>query len=410
MFLVGGFGESSYLQERLAEVFGPMNIAITLPPSPGTAVMMGAVRFGISPDLFKTRVSKFTYGVGARVDGCSNVLDKFVSFGQAVPCGLEVERVYTPTTPSQKWLSVPICSSTDPLATSVLDSSVSRLATLRVQVPQHVPFRERNITVTMTFGATEVGAVASIGSEQVRSHLVYNAEPEEIGVSFVGSTSVQFLVDVSSSMNDTTSPGRTKMDDAKDGILFVINQVLDGAKGDFVGLSSFSYQYEPIIKRLEPTDMASNLNKLVANGNTNLYSALNQQLKELALSPDNCDKRFLLAFTDGEDNSGARFRDDPSFCELYQLLEETGGVCDQLTGIVVIAVGLTGKGLAPLKALSETGKLKLISFEKGTDIQEAFAVASEEIERLSMHRRDESPVHTESSLEPMFPTSLNFLE
>ena len=34
------------------------------------------------PELFATRVSKFSYGVGATLDGNRNVLDKFVSFGQ----------------------------------------------------------------------------------------------------------------------------------------------------------------------------------------------------------------------------------------------------------------------------------------------------------------------------------------
>ena len=46
MFLVGGFSESPYLQERLKKTFEPLGVAIILPPSPGRSVMMGAVRFG----------------------------------------------------------------------------------------------------------------------------------------------------------------------------------------------------------------------------------------------------------------------------------------------------------------------------------------------------------------------------
>jgi hypothetical protein len=130
-----------------------------------------------------------------------------------------------------------------------------------------------------------------------------------------------------------------------------------------------------------------------------------KQLKELELAPSTCDKQFLLAFTDGEDNSGTRFRDDSAFCELFQLLGEPGGICDRLTRIVVIAVGLTPAGLAPLKILSKTGKLKLISFERGADIQDAFEVASEEIERLSERCSDELGASEELLV---FPTSPDF--
>jgi hypothetical protein len=287
---------------------------------------------------------------------------------------------------------------------SVLDPSVSRLATLRAQVPQDVPFQERQVKVTLTFGATEIGAVAStVGDRAVECHLVYNA-PQEDAVQqapFVGATSVQFLVDVSSSMASSTSAGKTKLDDAKDGVLYVADAVLDGAKGDKAGLSSFSSAYSPITAGTGPESMSSFVKDLMIQDNTRFYEAFLKQLADMKALDTSCERRFLLAFTDGEDNSSSNFNSDSSFQELHDLLSETGGICDQLTGIVVIAVGLTQMGLVPLKILSKTGKLKLISFEKETDIKAAFEMASEEISRFSEQAN-------RGAIDICFPTSYDF--
>ncbi|CAG8444356.1 14805_t:CDS:2 [Dentiscutata erythropus] len=63
IFLVGGFGESKYLQAIIKERFNTYKVAVS--PNPVAAIVRGAVEYGLDMDTIKTRVLKWTYGVGA---------------------------------------------------------------------------------------------------------------------------------------------------------------------------------------------------------------------------------------------------------------------------------------------------------------------------------------------------------
>ena len=51
LFLVGGFAESQILQNSMRENFKD-KLKVVIPPRPGTAVMNGAVLFGLNPGNF----------------------------------------------------------------------------------------------------------------------------------------------------------------------------------------------------------------------------------------------------------------------------------------------------------------------------------------------------------------------
>ena len=60
IFLVGGFSESKYLQERIRREFKDHHILT--PQQPIAAVARGAVKYGINKKFIKKRVLKYTYG------------------------------------------------------------------------------------------------------------------------------------------------------------------------------------------------------------------------------------------------------------------------------------------------------------------------------------------------------------
>jgi len=66
ILFVGGFGESSYAQERMVEEF--RNKRLIVPKEAGLVVLKGAVRFGHDPGLVSSRILQYTYGFEGRVD------------------------------------------------------------------------------------------------------------------------------------------------------------------------------------------------------------------------------------------------------------------------------------------------------------------------------------------------------
>ncbi|WAR14076.1 HS12A-like protein [Mya arenaria] len=60
VILVGGFGESPYVQERMRNEIP--DVRLIVPADAGLVVLKGAVRFGHNPAIVSSRVMKYTYG------------------------------------------------------------------------------------------------------------------------------------------------------------------------------------------------------------------------------------------------------------------------------------------------------------------------------------------------------------
>ncbi|KAF9342481.1 Heat shock 70 kDa protein 12A [Mortierella sp. AD094] len=67
--MVGGFGSSSYLLDRVKQEFGGRVKTISAPYKPEMAVVCGAVYAGLNPKMVSARVTRRCYGI--------NVLDYF---------------------------------------------------------------------------------------------------------------------------------------------------------------------------------------------------------------------------------------------------------------------------------------------------------------------------------------------
>ena len=62
LLLVGGFAASPYLQQRVREAFEE-RVEVIVPPTPGAAVVKGAVIYGLQPHAIQGRVMRRTFGV-----------------------------------------------------------------------------------------------------------------------------------------------------------------------------------------------------------------------------------------------------------------------------------------------------------------------------------------------------------
>lgn len=63
IFLVGGFGSSNYLFDRVQAEFGSRVGLVAVPPRCELAVVRGAVYFGLNPRVVTTRIPRYWYGI-----------------------------------------------------------------------------------------------------------------------------------------------------------------------------------------------------------------------------------------------------------------------------------------------------------------------------------------------------------
>lgn len=178
LFLVGGFAESSLLQEEIRTTFSD-DLMVVIPQGLAVAVLKGAVMYGQDPGVITTRRAKLTYGIGVIVPfkqglhpieklvvrngktWCLDVLDVFVRSGSSVSCGDCVVRSYRPAHDDQTSIILHCFSTEDegPDLKFVTDPDVQLCGTLRLEVnPGGVETQQ--VQVQMKFGDTEIKATA----------------------------------------------------------------------------------------------------------------------------------------------------------------------------------------------------------------------------------------------------------
>ncbi len=196
IILVGGFGSSPYLQERIVRHVGD-RAQVLVPPEPSVAVLYGAAHFAYDPQT-RARRSKFTYGCKIASpfrpgidpetksfegpDGdelCSDRFDKFVTAGQTVGTDEEVQRVYHPIWDYQKEISVVICRTRDTNPQYTDEREVSEVGEILVNFEKamKLPAQQRPAQVSMFFGDTEVRVKALVPEtgETVEARLEFDA-------------------------------------------------------------------------------------------------------------------------------------------------------------------------------------------------------------------------------------------
>jgi hypothetical protein len=180
VLLVGGFAQSPYLQQRLREHLRH-GAEVVIPPKPSWAVLRGAVHYGLNPAAIIGRRSRFTYGVAValpfdamrdredyrltKYDGtllCNNRFDVFVEAGDVVVPGHSVVRAYYPIYRDQREMELRLFTSEVRQPRFTTDSSCREAGKLTMDMSATVSQRPRDrcIELTMSFGGTEIEAVA----------------------------------------------------------------------------------------------------------------------------------------------------------------------------------------------------------------------------------------------------------
>ncbi|RIA89188.1 hypothetical protein C1645_825213 [Glomus cerebriforme] len=182
IFLVGGFSESLYLVRQVKYTFSKYVPIIEVPSQPITAVVRGAVQYGLNMRTIQTRVLRYTYGV--------QVLKKWkkgddpkrktqsglmFSFHVLAKRGTEVKvnqtfgYVAKPSNPNQIDMTFNIYATTNFDAKYCDDPNAKYLGTLKIDLPDKQLGSKRLVEFYLTFGTMEIKATA----KNKKSGLVY---------------------------------------------------------------------------------------------------------------------------------------------------------------------------------------------------------------------------------------------
>ena len=191
LFLVGGFAESSILRNCIQKAFSS-KLKVIIPQGVSTAILRGAVLFGLNPSIISVRRSRMTYGIGIlnrfihgihplskrivcdKTEWCSDVFDKFVLADQSIASGDVVTRSYTPAVEGKGYIVMNIYCSEKEEVRFVTDEGVSRCGTLVLDLEpnmnkqmsnedlnfKNLNENKREIQTKMIFGDTEIKIAA----------------------------------------------------------------------------------------------------------------------------------------------------------------------------------------------------------------------------------------------------------
>ncbi|KAF9579466.1 hypothetical protein BGW38_004259 [Lunasporangiospora selenospora] len=200
IFMVGGFGSSSYLHTRVEQEFGRRVGCVSVPPRPELAVVRGAAYVGLNPRVVTARITRRCYGIEMRrpfeegidpyekrkvgVDGifCFDRFWPLVVKGQR----LNVDECVSKDITFTKWQdrledsNVTLYSSEADGAPPryITDYGVSKLANIRIPCPfTHTnPIgTEVKAMVSMFFGQSEIKAEVKIHNNVYSTTLQFDA-------------------------------------------------------------------------------------------------------------------------------------------------------------------------------------------------------------------------------------------
>ena len=174
LFMVGGFAESTILQETVKTAFRS-RCRVLVPNYAGIAVVQGATMFGQKPTIVSSRVMATTYGFGITnnfdpkkhdpnkkivVEGiamCEDIFDIVVKENDVVEVGETKRFTRSPLYSNQTAVRFPFYTSTDPNVKYTTDSSVGpSMGALVVDSPDTSKGRNRNIELCIFYGGTEI--------------------------------------------------------------------------------------------------------------------------------------------------------------------------------------------------------------------------------------------------------------
>ena len=189
IFLVGGFGSSRYLFDRVTAKFATAGRQVRVPPRAELAVVRGAVTYGLHQGSIISRVARRWYGVDSAMDfvpgvdpeekktlsrdgavRCKDRFSVYITPGQSVALGECVTKKYM-TWCYPRALDCPLYVSDSKDEPRYVDEpSVKKLGDFQIpmpDIPGMMPGAEVLVEVKMHFGETEVRAEALVLGQTV---------------------------------------------------------------------------------------------------------------------------------------------------------------------------------------------------------------------------------------------------
>ncbi|XP_053375641.1 heat shock 70 kDa protein 12B-like [Mercenaria mercenaria] len=181
LVLVGGFSQSPIVQRYIKAQTKKDFPAVKFksPTSPFQAVLKGAVIFGHDPSIFRSRISRWTFGIDVQVrfDGkvhdaekrvkntetgkhyCKDIFDIHVQKGESITLNAQ-RKTFKYSTLYEYQTSMMIAiyksESTDPKY--VTDKGCAKIGYIEVLLPERR--KVRNVAVSMIYGGTELAVIA----------------------------------------------------------------------------------------------------------------------------------------------------------------------------------------------------------------------------------------------------------
>ncbi|KAF0553312.1 actin-like ATPase domain-containing protein [Gigaspora margarita] len=173
MFLVGGFSESQYLQIRIKEEFKQKVKIISVPTQPITAILKGAVKFGLKEDIISERVLKWTYGTPTirrwestdpedRIlsGGLVQTFQTLVTKGSRVFMNEKIVTTFIPASLDQKQMTFDIYVTSKDNAKYCDEDGVELLGNFFIDLPSDGDYNDKTFLLTLEFGKIEILATA----------------------------------------------------------------------------------------------------------------------------------------------------------------------------------------------------------------------------------------------------------
>ncbi|KAI9271860.1 hypothetical protein BDA99DRAFT_477969 [Phascolomyces articulosus] len=191
LFLVGGFGSSKYLYQRIQNVFQNTKVNQIVYPAEraALAVVRGAAYYGVHPRIVASRVSRRSYGVDAtdlfdekidppstrvvKPDGsvrCKTRFSPFVTKNDELPVDHCIEKQFFVYYGTDKSVDINLyATENDTIPRYYDEPGVHRVATITIEIPE-VPGMGKDERLyhdfRMYFGATEIRAEAEFKTGQ----------------------------------------------------------------------------------------------------------------------------------------------------------------------------------------------------------------------------------------------------
>ena len=175
IYLVGGFSTSPLLQKRVESTFGH-KAKIVKPPVPGSAIVSGAVSFGLDPKIFRSRCSRLTYGYGCAQQfeegkdpenkkfwasrmkrySCNDRFGVMVYSGQSIDLDHVEEALITPSHEETTSLSMSFYSTQETEVRYTDEEHVSVLGSVNLNRYGDDRYSDKGWAIKFYFGQTEI--------------------------------------------------------------------------------------------------------------------------------------------------------------------------------------------------------------------------------------------------------------